>query len=113
MVKVAIATESRRGLDDVVAPRFARAGTFTIIDLGSEGGVVSVKVIDNPAAESPGGAGVRATQLLADEGVEVVVGPGFGPNAAAILAELGIKTVTVPPGTPVKEAVEEVRKQLG
>ncbi len=113
MPRIAVATQNGNGLDDVVADRFGRAPFFTIVDLDDKGNIVNVKVVENPGAKAHGGAGVKAVQKLVDEKVEVAVGPSFGPNAKAVLDEVGIKTITTTPGRTVREVVEEVKKKLG
>ncbi len=113
MPRIGIATEDEKGLDDVVASRFARAPKLTIIEVDEKGEVKSVKVIDNPGAQASSGAAVKTIQALIDEGVDVVVGPAFGPNAQAILAEMNIKSLTLPQGTSVRKALEEAKKLLG
>jgi len=96
---------TRGGLDDAVAGMFARAPTFTIIEVSPEG-IVDVKVVPNPGASAPRGAGVTAAQFCIDNGVEAVIAPQFGPNAYGALQAAGIKLYQVAPGTPVREAVE-------
>ncbi len=112
MVKIAIASQNGNGLDDVVADRFGRAQYFTIIELDEKGNIVNIKVVENPGATASGGAGVKAVQKLVEEGVEIVVGPSFGPNAKALLDEMGIKAITIPPNTPIRRVVDYVKKQL-
>lgn len=65
MVKVAVTSQPPGGLDALVDPRFGRASTFTIVEV--EGDKVGrVEVVDNPAANSFGGAGPAAAQLMAN-----------------------------------------------
>ena len=111
MPRIAIATENHKGLEDRVAERFARSPTLTIIDVGTNGEIKNVKIIDNPGAQASSGAAVKTIQALVNEGVEIVVGPAFGPNAQAILYEMNIKAVTASPGTSVREAVEKALKE--
>ncbi len=113
MPKIAIASENGGGLDDIVASRFARAPKFTIVELDEKGGIVNVKVIDNPGAQATGGAAIKAIQALINEGVDLVVGPAFGPNAQAVLAEMNIKSMTAPAGTKIRDVVEQAKKELG
>jgi len=111
MVRIAFATV-KGGLDDTLADRFGRAPTFTIVDVDPQTGEVkSVKVVENPGAKAGSGAGVKAAQTLADNGVEIYVGPQPGPNAYAALQHLGIKIVTMT-GVTVREALQEALKQL-
>ena len=106
-LRVAVSTNGRAGLDDTVAPRFARCPTFTFIDM--EGGrVVSVNVQDNPFVAYPHGAGFAVAQFLANAGVSIVITSRVGPNAQQALASLGIKVHLVPPGTKVREALRAI-----
>jgi len=113
MPKIAIASENGGGLDDVVASRFARAPKFTIIELDDKGNIVGVKIIDNPGAQATGGAAIKAIQALINEGVDLVIGPAFGPNAQAVLAEMNIRNMTLPAGTRIRDALEAAKKELG
>jgi len=111
MARIAFATV-KGGLDDTLADRFGRAPTFTIVDVDPQTGEVkSVKVVENPGAKAGSGAGVKAAQTLADNGVEIYVGPQPGPNAYAALQHLGIKIITMT-GVTVREALQEALKQL-
>ncbi len=103
MVRIAFPTE-KGGLEDNIYPRFGRAPTFTIIDIEKKQ-IKNVKIVENPGYRASGGAGVKAVQLLANEGVEIVMGPTPGPNAYFALNNAGIKHYPVQ-GLNVKEAVE-------
>ena len=106
-LRVAVPTNGRMGLDDTVAPRFARCPTFTLIDL--EGGrVVNVEVRDNPYMTYPHGAGFAVAQFLANLGVNVVLAPMIGPNAQQALSSLGIRVQLVPAGMKVRDALRSI-----
>ena len=69
-----------------VCPSFGRAPYFYIADsCGGDGNIV-----ENPAANSEGGAGVRAAQAVIDLKVQAVVTPRLGENAANVLRAAGI-----------------------
>jgi len=104
--KVAVATASG-GLDDVVSQMFARSPTFTLVEI-RKGKIVDVKVISNKYVNNPSGVAIAVSQMLANLGVNVVIAGNFGPNAYRVLSQLGIKALTVPPGTKVREAVNSV-----
>lgn len=108
---IAIPTE-KGGLDDVVASRFGRAPTFTIVELGEDGEIRSVKVVQNPGYASGSGAGVKAAQAVADAGAKYYIGPSPGPNAYAALQHLGIKILGNLVNVPVREAIEATKKAL-
>ena len=46
--------------------------------------------LDNSAATSQGGAGIKAAQILVDEHVDVLITPRCGENAASVLLEANI-----------------------
>ncbi len=102
--KVAVACQGAGGLDDVVSPMFARAPTFTIVEIEGNN-IVGSKVLPNSMASYPSGAGVAVTQMLASQGVRCLVAGRFGPNAAAVAAQFGMQTISVPPGTRIREAI--------
>ncbi len=106
-MKIAIATNTG-GLEDTVSPVFGRCPTYTIVEAdGSD--IKDSRVIQNPAANAGGGAGIQAAQLLVNEGVGAALAGSFGPNASGVLAQAGIKMVPIQ-GIPVKEAVEKYLK---
>jgi predicted Fe-Mo cluster-binding NifX family protein len=92
-MKIAIST-SGAGLDAPYNPRFGRAAQFCIIDDESDG----LEIIQNPAINAAGGAGVQAAQLIAQTGVDVVISGAFGPNAFDTLEAAGIQMYLAPAG---------------
>ena len=106
-MRIAIPT-NRGGLEDTVAPVFARAPAFLIVDVDENGNVTGSKVIQNPAMSAGGGAGPLAVQTLINEGVEAVIAPQIGPNALGAIQASGIRLYQVAPGTPVEEAIKAV-----
>ena len=46
--------------------------------------------LENSALASPGGAGIKAAQLIVDENVQAVLTPRCGENAAQVLQAAGI-----------------------
>ncbi|ASJ11110.1 dinitrogenase iron-molybdenum cofactor [Thermococcus sp. P6] len=104
-MKIAIPTNGG-GVNDTVAPVFARAPAFLIADVDENGEIINSKVLQNGAAMVGGGAGPMAVQTLVNEGVEAVVAPQVGPNALGALQAAGIRVHQVAPGTPVEEAIK-------
>ena len=102
-MRIAVAVD-KKGEDARVADRFARSPYLAIASV--EGGEVrEIRFVDNPGKEAFGGAAVKTLQALTEMGVDVVIGPGFGPNAVAMAEELGLKRIIVSPGTPLMEAI--------
>ncbi|NJE02773.1 NifB/NifX family molybdenum-iron cluster-binding protein [Thermococcus sp. MV11] len=106
-MRIAIPTNGG-GLEDTVAPVFARAPAFLIADVDENGNVTNSRVIQNGAAMAGGGAGPMAVQTLINEGVEAIIAPQVGPNALGAIQAAGIKLYQVAPGTPVEEAIKAV-----
>ncbi|ALM75139.1 hypothetical protein TBCH5v1_1212 [Thermococcus barophilus] len=108
-MKIAVPSSANGGLEDTIAPVFARAPVFTIIEVENDE-IKNVKTIQNPAVSAPSGAGPMAVQMLINEGVDAVIVPQLGPNALGAIQAAGIKVYTFPPGIPIREAVESVIK---
>ncbi|MCD6478059.1 MAG: NifB/NifX family molybdenum-iron cluster-binding protein [Candidatus Aenigmarchaeota archaeon] len=66
-----------------------------------------VKVISNPFRIGGGGAGFGVAEMLADEGVDVVISGKFGGNMKGALESKGIKYKEMLNIT-VKEAIEKL-----
>jgi predicted Fe-Mo cluster-binding NifX family protein len=107
MVRIAFATDSDKGLEARIADRFGRALYFVIVDAENRD-IKNVKTIKNPGYEAHGGAAVKAAEALIKENVNIVVGPNFGPNARAVMSELGMKPVMAQPGKTVREVLATI-----
>ena len=70
-----------------VCPSFGRAPFFSITDTANG----NSEIVENKAAASEGGAGIRAAQIVLDLGAEVLIAPRLGENAANVLKTAGIK----------------------
>ena len=101
-MKIAISTLGR-ALEDAVDPRFGRAQGFVITDADAE----NFQYVDNRKnLELAQGAGIQTAQFIADQQVNVVVSGHFGPKAAQVLEQAGIRMVTVQDGATVRDAVK-------
>jgi predicted Fe-Mo cluster-binding NifX family protein len=67
------------------------------------------EAIPNMAASSTGGAGIQASQTIANKGVKLVITGNVGPNAFGALSAAGIEIVTGAFGT-VREVVEKFKR---
>jgi predicted Fe-Mo cluster-binding NifX family protein len=110
-IRIAVATNGREGLDDVVSNVFGRAKTFTIVNVENEK-VVSVRIIENPALSYSHGAGPIAIKTLIDDGVKIVIANDLGIGASEILKNHNIKHVKVKPGTNVKKAIDKALETI-
>jgi len=98
-MKVAVPTDGGRGMDEKVGEHFGRAPTYTIYDTDSR----EVTVIEN-TSHHMGGSGYPP-ELLAGNGVDILLCSGLGWRAIGMFKERGIKVYIGAHGT-VKNALE-------
>lgn len=70
-----------------VCVSFARAPYFAFVDTDNN----SKDIVDNPAAQAHGGAGVKAAQLIIDRKAEALLTVRCGENAAEAFQAAGIE----------------------
>lgn len=85
-MKIVIPVEEN-SLQTKVCMSFGRTPYFLIYDAEKEEKII----IDNSAAASRGGAGIKAAQLLVDNQADILITPRCGENAAEALKASGIK----------------------
>ncbi|MDW5548722.1 NifB/NifX family molybdenum-iron cluster-binding protein [Methanosarcina sp.] len=95
-------TASGEGLDSKVDPRFGRCSYFVIYDPETR----RVESISNAAAFASGGTGIKAAEIIANAGIDVLLTGTVGPNAFSIFSELGIDVQIRVKGT-VQEAIRQ------
>lgn len=100
-MKIAVPAESK-ALDSDVCQSFGRTYYFVVVDSQTH----EYEVVDNQAASSEGGAGIKAAQAVVDSGAEVVITFHCGQNAADVLKAADIKIMKAVPGT-VSEMVQK------
>jgi predicted Fe-Mo cluster-binding NifX family protein len=105
-MRIAASTD-KGGLDDIVTPQFGRTPSFTIVEF--DGSIRSVEVVINAASKQSGGAGIAASQLMVDRGVEVVLTGNVGPKAMNVLKAANIRIYRAD-GLKVEEAVKKLAK---
>lgn len=66
---------------------FGRTPLFALTDTVSG----ALEYLDNSAAASQGGAGIKAAQMLLDHGVDAVLTPRCGENAGNVFKEGNVK----------------------
>ena len=79
-MQIVIPTE-KKSLDAPVCPSFGRTPFFVLFDTESGKHVF----LDNTAAASQGGAGIKAAQALVDSGATALITYRCGENAAQVL----------------------------
>ena len=105
-LRIAVATNEKNGLGDVVSNVFGRARTFTIVDAEDEK-ITGVTILENSAVSYHHGAGPIAVKMLVDEGVEVVLANELGIGASELLKQHNITIIPVKPGTNVGDATKK------
>ena len=91
-MKIAIPVDEKT-LESNVCVSFGRTLYFLIYDVETKDSIF----IDNSAAASTGGAGIKAAQIIVDNKASALLTPRLGENAADVLkpAEIKIyKTIT-------------------
>jgi predicted Fe-Mo cluster-binding NifX family protein len=84
-----------RDLDSAVSPNFGRCPYFIFVSTDT----MQTEAVHNPAAETTGGSGVQAAQLVASRGAQAVLTGAVGPNAFSALQATGIPVFKTPGGT--------------
>lgn len=85
-MKVAVPVDDKN-LETTVCVSFGRAPFFMIYDTDTKEHIF----MDNSAADSPGGAGIKAAQAIVDRQVDALLTPRCGENAAEVIKAAGIK----------------------
>lgn len=108
-VRLALPTKGDRRMKDVVSDVFARAPTFTYIDI-VEGEVKNIRVEVNKAVDLAQGTGPLIAKNLKDNDVNVVVASEVGPGAKTLLEMSGIRMIQLESGFRVSKAVKQILK---
>lgn len=85
-MKIAIPVNGKT-LEEGVCPSFGRAPYFLIHDRDSK----ENNFVENTAAASQGGAGIKAAQFVVDNKADILLTPRCGQNAAEVLIAGGVK----------------------
>ncbi len=85
-MKIAIPVDEK-SLESNVCVSFGRAPYFLIYDAKTKESVF----LENRAAASTGGAGIKAAQEIVDSKADVLLTPRCGENAANVLKAAGIE----------------------
>lgn len=101
-MKIAIPVDEKKAVANVCAS-FGRTPYFLIYDTETEESVF----LDNNAAASTGGAGIKAAQVIADSKADMLLTPRCGENAANVLNAADIKIFKTTTAS-VKDNIEAV-----
>ena len=102
-MRICIPTNGKNGLNDHVGEHFGRVPTYTIVDLDTN----KVKVIPN-TSEHMGGEG-HPPEIMAREGIDIMICRALGRRAIAMFEELGIDVYIGAFGT-VKDAIDDFKQ---
>ncbi len=103
MAKIAVSSEGPT-LDDLVDPRFGRAGGFVLVDTST----MESSYLDNGISQTRAqGAGIQAAEVVAGAGATVVLTGYVGPKAFQALRAAGIQVVQDLEGLTIRQAVEK------
>lgn len=97
-MKICIPTMGENGLNNLVGEHFGRVPTYTIVDLDTD----NVTVIPNTSHHM--GGQVDPPEIMAREGVNVMICQGLGRRAITMFEEFGIEVYIGASGT-VRDAV--------
>ena len=86
-MKIAISSDGNT-VESKIDQRFGRCKYFVIVDTDD---ISKIETIENPGAIEAHGAGIKAAQQLGESNVKAVITGQLGPNAIAVLDQLGIK----------------------
>lgn len=100
-MKILIPVE-KKSIDGEVCKSFGRAPFFLVYDTETK---VS-SFIKNNAADSRGGAGIKAAQLVVDNKVDGLITPRCGQNAADVINAANIKIYKTI-NNSIKDNIEE------
>ena len=93
-MRIAIPVDGK-SLEDNVSENFGRANYFLIYNHVSK----EADFVNNTAITSQGGAGIKAAQLIIDQGASVLIAPRLGENAAQVLNGASIQLYQSKKGT--------------
>ncbi len=99
-MRIAIPVDEKNIMTNVCLS-FGRAPYYLFYDTESK----AEKFVENTAATSSGGAGIKAAQIIADSKVDALLTPRCGENAADVLKAADIKLYKTK-GTSVKDNIE-------
>lgn len=103
MVKIAVSTDGP-SLDDLVDPRFGRAGGYLVVNSDT----MEYEYIDNGASQAMAqGAGIAAAESVYKSGAQVVLSGYIGPKAFDALKAAGLQMGQGVKNMTVREAVQK------
>jgi predicted Fe-Mo cluster-binding NifX family protein len=105
-LRIAFATNEKKGLDDVTSGVFGRAKTFTILDIDDQN-ITDITILDNDAATYHHGAGPLAVKMLVDNDVTLVFSNNLGLGASELLKDHCVRHIAVKPNTKIFDILQK------
>ena len=105
-IRIAVATNEKKGLEDSVSNVFGRAKTYTVVDIQNKK-IINVKILENPAVSYHHGAGPIVVKMLIDEGVKLVLANELGFGASELLKQHKVEFMQTKPGTIAENAIKQ------
>ena len=99
-----VCASEEKSITSPVSQVFGRARNFVFIDTDT----LQIDVIENPALNEGGGAGIKAAQFVVDRGAQAVIAGNFGPNAFQVLNAAEIPCYSVDE-ISIENALESIR----
>lgn len=106
-MKIAIPVDGQ-SLESNASQNFGRAAYFLIYDTETK----KANFINNTAAASQGGAGIKAAQIIIDNKISVLLAPRLGENAAEVFKGANIKLYQTKVGTAQENIDAFTAKEL-
>lgn len=106
-MKIAIPVDKNE-IETEVCMSYGRTPYFMIYNSDTK----EIEFLDNSAAASQGGAGIKASQALADKEVSVVLTPRLGENAAEVLNAADIKIYKTTAGSAMDNIYAYINGEL-
>ena len=104
---IIVVSSTGTDIDASIDPRFGRCAYYIVYDLDKE----SFEAVENTSRNATGGAGIQASQAVADMNADAVITTNIGPNAFRVLETAGIKVYSGVSGT-VKQAIDDFKKGI-
>lgn len=103
-MKIAIPSTGQ-GLEAQANSQFGRTPYFVLVEI-KNGEIKNHETMKNQAAGARHGAGIQASQSIANRGAEVAIASNIGPKAFNALSSAGLKIFTGASGT-VESVVQD------
>ena len=105
-LRIVIPTINNKGLQDEVTEVFARAPTFTIVEIFNDE-IIKVEIEQNKAKNMKYGAGPLVARELAQKKIDYILTSDLGPGATSMLNIENVKIIKVHPKIKVCDAINK------